>query len=447
MNTLINKKLYDVVIVGGGASGTALLYTLSKYTNIQNIALFEKYKALGTVNSNAKNNSQTLHVGDIETNYNLEKIKEVKPASMMVKYYTDTLSGEEKEKIIKKVQKMVLAVGDEEVKELETRYAEIKNLFPKLQKLNSSQINEVEPNIIKGRNSNENVLALFNPEGYAVNFEKLSQSFALEAQKQNDKNVEVMLGYEIKKIYKKDGLYVLQTNKGVFEARIVIVDADAYSLGFAKSLGYGEEFSLIPISGNFYFTPECLNGKVYRVQDKKMPFAAVHGDPDLTVAGLTRWGPTAQFFPILESRKFNTFFHFLKCSGLHKINTWLSLFIIILEPARFLYFIKNMFYNIPLFGRYLFLTEIRKIVPSLKVKDVIKAKEYGGMRLQRVDIKSHKLLLGEGKIVGENIIFNMTPSPGASVCLYNAMIDTEQIIKFDNNFFFNKERMLTDLYK
>lgn len=84
------------MIVAGGASDTALLYTLSKYTNIQNIALFEKYKALGAVNSNAKNNSQTLHVGDIETNYNLEKIKKVKPAFMMVKYYTDILSNEER---------------------------------------------------------------------------------------------------------------------------------------------------------------------------------------------------------------------------------------------------------------------------------------------------------------------------------------------------------------
>ncbi len=67
------------------------------------------------------------------------------------------------------------------------------------------------------------------------------------------------------------------------------------------------------------------------------------------------------------------------------------------------------------------------------------------MRLQRVDIKSRKLLLGEGKIIGENIIFNMTPSPGASVCLYNAMRDAEQIIKFDNNFSFNKNQMLSDL--
>jgi malate dehydrogenase (quinone) len=62
-----NSHHYDVVIIGGGASGTALLYTLAKYTNIPHIALIEKYDRPGQVNSKASNNSQTLHVGDIET--------------------------------------------------------------------------------------------------------------------------------------------------------------------------------------------------------------------------------------------------------------------------------------------------------------------------------------------------------------------------------------------
>jgi malate dehydrogenase (quinone) len=63
---------YDVLIVGGGVVGTALLYTLSKYTDIKNIGLIEKYSDLGLVNSASTKNSQTLHFGDIETNYSFE---------------------------------------------------------------------------------------------------------------------------------------------------------------------------------------------------------------------------------------------------------------------------------------------------------------------------------------------------------------------------------------
>ncbi|MBI2591076.1 MAG: malate:quinone oxidoreductase, partial [Candidatus Brennerbacteria bacterium] len=53
-------KKYDVLIIGGGVSGTALFYMLSKYTNISKIALVEKYNKVAQVNSRGRNNSQTL---------------------------------------------------------------------------------------------------------------------------------------------------------------------------------------------------------------------------------------------------------------------------------------------------------------------------------------------------------------------------------------------------
>ena len=443
----LENKEYNIVIVGGGVSGTALLYTLSKYTTIKNIALLEKYSTLGHVNSNAKNNSQTLHVGDIETNYSLAKVQEVKPASMMVKYYTDSLDENSRKNVIRKVQKMVLAVGKNEVKELNERFNFLKDIFPEIKKLDAVGIAEVEPEVMKGRNKDEEVTALFNAEGYAVNFEKLSQSFANEAEKQIEKNIQVLVNHKVKEIKKIKSGYVLKTNKENITARVVIVNTDAYSLGFAKQLGYGKEFSLIPIAGSFYFTKELLRGKVYRVQNPAMPFAAVHGDPDLTVGGVTRWGPTARFYPVLEAGKIKTTFAFLKSSGLHRFQTWISFLSILFEPVRFWYLLKNLLYEIPFFGKYIFLPQIKTIVPSIKVSDIKKAKGYGGMRLQRVDTNKKELLLGEGKIIGKNIIFNMTPSPGASVCLYNAMRDAEEITKFSNEFVFDKEQMTKDLIK
>lgn len=38
--------------------------------------------------------------------------------------------------------------------------------------------------------------------------------------------------------------------------------------------------------------------------------------------------------------------------------------------------------------------------------------------------------MGEAKITGDGIIFNVTPSPGASTCLKNAMRDTRQLVDF-----------------
>jgi len=54
--------------------------------------------------------------------------------------------------------------------------------------------------------------------------------------------------------------------------------------------------------------------------------------------------------------------------------------------------------------------------------------------------------LGEAKIVGEKIIFNITPSPGASTCLGNAFDDTIKLMDFFNHkFTFRKEVFEKDL--
>ena len=83
------RKLYDLVIVGAGISGAALLYVLGKYSNIKSVAVIEKFPEPARVNSDSKNNSQTLHFGDIETNYTLEKARLVKEAAEMTRRYSE----------------------------------------------------------------------------------------------------------------------------------------------------------------------------------------------------------------------------------------------------------------------------------------------------------------------------------------------------------------------
>jgi malate dehydrogenase (quinone) len=442
----VKQDLYDVVVIGGGASGTALLYTLAKYTNIKKIALLEKYGDVGLVNSNAKNNSQTLHVGDIETHYSYAKAAEVKPASMMVARYAEHLPEGEKDKVIQKMQKMVLAVGDEEVATLRERFVHLLPIFPELEMLEGEKIGKLEPEVMRGRKAGEQVLALYSPLGYAVNFSELSRSFLSAVRERAAERADIFLNTEVVKIVKTDDGYKIETKTGFIFAKVVIVDADAYSLGFAKSLGYGKEFSLIPIAGSFYFTKEVLKGKVYRVQDPLMPFSAAHGDNDIDNVGMTRFGPTARFFPVLEARNYGSMKDYFKASGLTSVKTWKSFYAILLDPVRFKYLLKNIAYELPYFGRFLFLPEVRKIVPGISGFSLRRAKGYGGMRLQRVDTNTNELLLGEGKIIGDNIIFNMTPSPGASVCLYNAMRDAVEIEKFfTGEYVFDKNRMQQDL--
>lgn len=113
---------YDLLIVGGGISGASLLYTTAKFTDIDSIALIEKESEIGAINSKYTNNSQTLHFGDIETNYSFDKAEEVKEGAEIMAGYLENHDPDEE--LHAKRSKMVLAVGDEEVDRLDRRYTE-----------------------------------------------------------------------------------------------------------------------------------------------------------------------------------------------------------------------------------------------------------------------------------------------------------------------------------
>ena len=69
-------------------------------------------------------------------------------------------------------------------------------------------------------------------------------------------------------------------------------------------------------------------------------------------------------------------------------------------------------------------------MPSITLKELKYARGIGGTRPQIVNNTTRKLEMGEAKITGDNVIFNITPSPGASTCLGNAYTDTSKIIEF-----------------
>lgn len=438
-----DNSIYEVAIIGGGISGTALLYTLSNYTNIKRIALIEKNQEVALVNSHKTSNSQTLHFGDIETNYTLEKAQKVKRAASLVKNYI--LRNDKRQATYSKYHKMVLAIGKEQTEELRERYKEFKSLFPKLKLIEKEEIALLEPNVVKDRAPDEEILALSTEEGYTIDFQKLAQSFLEKSIDTSEKSIDFMTGTKVKSIKKEGELYHIQTDREAIVAKVVVFTAGAYSLLFAKSLGYGKDYALLNVAGSFYLAPGVLNGKVYTVQLKKIPFAAIHGDSEVHDQSQTRFGPTAKVTLLLEQRNPATIFDYFKTAGL-SIKAFLSFFNILSEKVILKYIVRNFIYDIPLIGKRLFLKEVQRIVPSIQLSDLQLAKGYGGIRPQIVNLKTKRLELGEAKIIGENIVFNITPSPGASTCLQNAEYDTEKIISFlGQEYAFEQNRFLQDL--
>lgn len=423
----MDAQQHDVLILGGGISGCALSYLLARYTDIRRIGLIEKYSDIASVNSHGRNNSQTLHVGDIETNYTLEKALKVKHSAAMVERYA--MAQPNFHEIMFKYSKMVLGVGEEECQALQQRYEQFSPHFTAMQCLDKSGIAALEPNVVKGRA--EQILALAVTDHYStVNFQELAKSFINQASLQQHCDFRTYMNTRVTRIEQQQQGFVLHTSVGTLRARFVVVSAGGHSLLFAQRMGYGKEYACLPMAGSFYYAPDVLNGKVYTVQNEKLPFAAIHGDPDVLVPGKTRFGPTALVLPMLERYNYKTIHEFFSVFsfGPKVMKVMWDLFKV--RDIRH-YMFKNFLFEVPLLRTHLFLKDARKIVPTMQLQDLSFAKKIGGIRPVMIDKVNRKLHLGEAKIdPGNGIIFNMTPSPGATSCLQNAEQDLQTIVAY-----------------
>ncbi|HED33592.1 MAG TPA: FAD-dependent oxidoreductase [Gammaproteobacteria bacterium] len=425
---------YDLLIIGAGVSGSALLYLSTKYTDIRHIGVIEKYAAPARVNSLSSNNSQTLHCGDIETNYTLEKALKVKRAASMLRNYA--VAQPDAHHIIFKYSKMVLGVGADECRQLKERFESFSPHYPNLKLLDKKNIARIEPNVAMHNDKfrKDEIIALGSTDEYtAVNFEALSRSFVrqaeIEARKHPEKTIDLHYNEFVSHITIDNDGFIVETEGTCFRARSLVVCAGGHSLKLAHDLGYGLHYSVLPIAGSYYFTPHVLNGKVYTVQNDALPFAAIHGDPDVLVPGATRFGPTALVLPILERYNLKTlpdFFQVFRFDTRVAKVLWDLLRVADIRNYMF----KNMLFEIPVIRKLLFLKDVRKIVPSLNLGDLKFARKVGGIRPQLIDKDHCKLLMGEAKIdTGIGAIFNMTPSPGGTSCIENAEIDMRTIAK------------------
>nr|WP_315003121.1 FAD-dependent oxidoreductase [uncultured Campylobacter sp.] len=432
----MQEKHYEVIIIGGGITGSALAYVLAEFSGIKNIALLEKYEGLATLNSKASANSQTIHCGDIETNYDLQKATEVKrKADMIVKYCQK--HGYEN-KFLFQGQKMALGVGESEVELIKERFEKFKELYPYLQLFDKEELKKIEPKLVfdgRGEERTEDIAAMGVQSGVytTIDYGAMANSFVQNAKNVEGKTCDLYLNTEVQNITKVgDKFYIRTANRLSLSADFVVVDAGAHSLWLAHKMELGQDLSTICIAGSFYLTKQkLLNGKVYMMQNPKLPFAALHGDPDLLADGCTRFGPTALTMPKLERYK-----------GCRSVPEFFQSLNFDMDVAKVIwqnfgdsevrdFLIRNIGFEIPILGKKLFVKNARKIIPSIREEDIYYAKGFGGVRPQVISHSQKKLLLGEARI-GENpgIIFNMTPSPGATSCLGNALRDAKSACEY-----------------
>lgn len=430
----MSRQHFEVLVIGAGISGAALAYELARYTDINTIGIVEKYEDVATLNSSGTSNSQTIHVGDIETNYTLEKAAITKRTAKMVEKYC--LQYHYQDEVIFSHQKMALGVGDKEVEFLLHRFEEFSKLFPYLEVWDKEKLKEYEPRVVFDENGNEREESVVGigarGEWTTVDYGKMSKTLIENAKNQEGKTVDAFFNSQVKKIEKDDtGKYIVSTDDQEYSADFVVVNAGAHSLFIAHAMGYGHNLGCLPMAGSFYMTNEkMLNGKVYMIQNPKLPFAALHGDPDILADGNTRFGPTALMLPKLERYKSGTYMDFWKTLRFDK-DIAIALWKLLKEGDIRSYIFRNFLFEVPILNKYLFLKDARKIVPSLQLDEFSYADGFGGVRPQVLNKDEQKLMLGEASInPGTGILFNMTPSPGATSCLGNGERDLKIVVEY-----------------
>ena len=407
----------DVIIVGAGISGASLFYLLSRFSPLERVLLLEQREQPGQGTSHFSRNAQTLHQGDIESNYSLEKSEEVRDAAALLARYC-----EHKSDALQPMSRLLLAEGPQEIEWLKQRFNRIRKLYPNLEWFDAAAIADIEPNVVLDRQSDIAAIGEdYSPA--AMDFGAIAHHFvndAVQMAEQTNRHFELRPGVHVESIEEKDGGFVLNSNKGIWRAKAIVVSAGNRTLQLMKQYGVGDQYLGITMAGRFYRSHLGLNGKVYTWQNSSVPFAAIHGDRDFH-SEETRFGPTAHFMPRFEHDIEGTTRDYLKTFS--SPSAWYQALSELLSRRDIRqHVLSNLKPLVPGVGKDFMAKHIRKIIPSITAQHL--TKEQGGLRTQLYDLEAKKLILGEVKInPGNGLIFNVTPSPGASACLANAWLD------------------------
>lgn len=259
---MLNSKLYDFVIIGGGIIGTATAMALLKSFDCT-ILIIEAENKLAAHQTG--NNSGVIHSGLY-----------YKPGSLKAKYCSEGRQlmynfCEEHNIRFKRTGKIVVANNQLEVKGLNTLFERgISNGLKGIKKINREELIEYEPHV-------NGIEGLFVPQTGIVDFSHVTNTYA---------QIIMAAGGEIETDCKffslsgsKDEL-IIKTSKGDVKSKFLLNCGGLYSDRIAKLCGIDPGLQIIPFRGEYYKLKKdkenLVKNLIYPVPDSRFPFLGVH---------------------------------------------------------------------------------------------------------------------------------------------------------------------------
>ncbi|APH16787.1 pyridine nucleotide-disulfide oxidoreductase family protein [Clostridium sporogenes] len=204
--------MFDVTIIGSGVTGAAVARELSKY----NLKTCVVEKAIDVASGTSKANSGIVHAGEDPIPGTLKAKMNVRGNEMFDKLQ------EEIDFPFKRNESFVLCFDEKDIEKLEElRQRGLKNGLPDtMEILNREEASKLEPNL-----SEYVVAALRLPTGGIVSPYEFNIALAESAAMNG---VEFKLETEIIDIERKQDKYILKTNKGDIETKVVVNAAGVF---------------------------------------------------------------------------------------------------------------------------------------------------------------------------------------------------------------------------
>jgi (S)-2-hydroxyglutarate dehydrogenase len=254
----------DIIIIGGGIVGLATALKIKEANPKLNITLIEKETEVAKHQTG--NNSGVIHSGLYYKPGSLKATNCIDGYHMLIDFC-------ERENIpFELTGKVVVATKEEQKPLLNNLYERgLQNKLEGIRKISAAEVREYEPYV-------SCVEGMWVPQTGIVDYKVVSQKMAKIL---IDLGVKLQLGTKVIGLAKGTTLNIVTTDKGSFEAKLVINCAGLYSDKIAQMAEKEPiDVRIVPFRGEYFkIKPEkhyLVKNLIYPVPDPNFPFLGVH---------------------------------------------------------------------------------------------------------------------------------------------------------------------------
>ncbi|MFM6938501.1 MAG: L-2-hydroxyglutarate oxidase [Aquirufa sp.] len=382
----------DVIIVGGGIVGLATAHRLLESNPALKIALFEKEKMVSMHQTG--NNSGVIHSG---LYYKPGSLK----AKNCIEGYHQLIDYCQKEDIpFELTGKIVVASTQDQRVQLENLFQRgQQNGLDGLKKLSLEEMREHEPHVI-------GVEGMWVPQTGIVDYRAVAAKLAQGIQ---SKGCELHLGEKVTDITKGLSYSIVETDKAVYEAKLIINCAGLYSDQVAQwTQKEPLDVRIVPFRGEYFKLRKdkeyLVKNLIYPVPDPNFPFLGVHFTR--MMRGGVEAGPNA----VLAFKKEG-----YKKLGINAKELWDTLTWPGFQKVAAKYWETGLGEMYRSFSKEAFTKALQGLIPEIQIDDLVEG--GAGVRAQACDRNGG--LLDDFSIVQDEKVINIlnAPSPAATSSL------------------------------